>query len=101
MVCDPTRLAALAAEHADQIDLLLTDVIMPGMSGTDLVGEFGARWPDVRIVYTTGYTEDETLRIHQVDRHRLLEKPFLPSDLLRTVRDTLDAPVGSRDEIPH
>ena len=82
---------AMAEGRAGAIDLLFTDIVMPGMSGTELADRFSERWPRTRVVYTTGYTADEALRRHPVDGPHLVQKPFVPSALLRTVRAVLDA----------
>ena len=91
-VFDPAL--AVAENRAGSIDLLFTDIVMPGMSGTELADQFNKRWPGTSVVYTTGYTDDETLRRHPIDRQHLIEKPFVPNDLLRAVRAALDATVG-------
>ena len=87
---------AVAEGHAGGIDLLFTDIVMPGMKGTELADRFTERWPRTRVVFTTAYTDDETLRRHPVYRPHLVEKPFVPNDLLRTVRAALDATVTAR-----
>ena len=87
---------AVAEGRAGGIDLLFTDIVMPGMKGTELADRFSERWPGTRVVFTTAYTDDETLRRHPVDRPHLVEKPFVPNDLLRTVRAALDATVTAR-----
>jgi two-component system, cell cycle sensor histidine kinase and response regulator CckA len=92
-------LVASTAEQAIQlagtfdatIDLLLTDVIMPGMSGRQLAEKILEKRPQTRIVYMTGYTDDMVVQ-HKVLEPgvRLLQKPFTKSDLALTVRTTLD-----------
>jgi CheY-like chemotaxis protein len=71
--------AALAAadEHDGPIDLLLTDVVMPRMSGCELAERFGCRRRGARVLYMTGYTEDELYANGGPRRGaRWLEKPF-------------------------
>ncbi len=92
-------LAASGAEQAIQtaenfsepIDLLLTDVIMPGMSGRQLAGKILSKRPQTRIVYMTGYTDDMVVQ-HKVLEPgvNLLQKPFSKADLALKVRSTLD-----------
>ena len=71
-------------------DLLLTDVVMPGVSGPELAGLLTKRWPEVRVLYMSGYT-DGMLAEHGVDLAaiQLLRKPFATDELLRAVAETL------------
>ena len=79
-----------STRHAGKIDLLLTDIVLPGMNGRDLAEKFRELRPTTRVVFTTGYSQDESVRRDQIDRNQLLEKPFVPSALLRKVREVLD-----------
>jgi two-component system cell cycle sensor histidine kinase/response regulator CckA len=76
---------------AGPIDLLLTDVIMPGMSGAQLAENILSKRPRTRIVYMTGYTDDMVVQ-HKVLEPgvNLLQKPFNRTDLALKVRSTLD-----------
>jgi two-component system, cell cycle sensor histidine kinase and response regulator CckA len=76
---------------AGPIDLLLTDVIMPGMSGAQLAENILSKRPQTRIVYMTGYTDDMVVQ-HKVLEPgvKLLQKPFGRTDLALKVRSTLD-----------
>ncbi|HAH08378.1 MAG TPA: hypothetical protein DCM05_17940 [Elusimicrobia bacterium] len=71
------------------VDLLVTDVVMPGMNGARLARELKARRPGLRILYISGYADlpDEELQ----SLTPLLHKPFGPEDLARAVRSALDA----------
>jgi CheY-like chemotaxis protein len=72
------------------IDLLLTDVVMPGMSGPKLAGEIARSRPDILVLYMSGYVGN-ALSEHGLDeRAPLLHKPVTPEGLLQMVRDTLD-----------
>jgi PAS domain S-box-containing protein len=76
--------------------LLLTDVVMPGMSGGELAEILCRARPDLKAIYMSGYP-DETVVLHGVLRkgQGYLQKPFSAGDLLRSVREVLDgAPVG-------
>ena len=78
--------------HIGSIDLILTDVIMPGMSGPDLVRRLIAERPTLRVIYMSGYTQDEVLH-HGVrqDAASFLEKPMTPGGLAARVREVLDS----------
>ncbi len=75
------------------IDLVVTDVVMPRMSGRELVERLDRRRPGIRVLYMSGYTEDAVLR-HGARSHgiALLEKPFTPAELARRVRQAIDTP---------
>ena len=80
-----------AQTHAGSIDLLLTDVVMRGMSGPELVARLSAFHPGLRFVFMSGYTGELISEHEVVDRAiPLLEKPFTRSSLLKT----LDNAVG-------
>ena len=70
--------------HGPEIDLLLTDVVMPGMSGKELAERIG-----IEPVFMSGYTDDVVLR-HGVQGLRLVQKPFDEGALLSAVRSALD-----------
>jgi signal transduction histidine kinase len=88
---NPEAALALCREHADRIALLLTDVVMPGMSGKKLAE--AARQAGVRnVAYMSGYSDDVLDRQGVLEAGvRLLQKPFLEEDLLRFVRSIIDA----------
>ncbi len=84
--------AIQAAEmFAEPIHLLLTDVIMPGISGRQLAERIVSRRPQTKIIYMTGYTDDMVVQ-HKVLEPgvRLLQKPFTRAELALKVRSTLD-----------
>ncbi|MBX7103180.1 MAG: PAS domain S-box protein [Gemmataceae bacterium] len=76
------------SETGPRVDLLLTDVIMPGMHGTDLARGFQASHPDLRVVFMSGYTGAGNTR-GEIGDQPFLQKPFLPEELLDIVRRTL------------
>ena len=83
---------AVIGEHGDAIDLLLSDVVMPKMSGTELAARFREACPGARVLLMSGYT-DETANRHGVleSGHALLQKPFTPDMLVLRVREVLAA----------
>jgi len=82
---------SVAARHPKPIDLLLTDVMMPGMSGVELAVQLAGARPDLCVLYMSGYqrTSDGAESLLPDDA-TLLEKPFKPDALLRAVRAELD-----------
>jgi PAS domain S-box-containing protein len=78
------------AQHAGAIDLLLTDVVMPGMSGHELAVQIRRRWPRVKVLYMSGYTDEILGRYGAVDPSlAFVEKPFAPESLTHKVREVL------------
>jgi GAF domain-containing protein/CheY-like chemotaxis protein len=91
-VGSPGEALTLAEQHADPIHLLLTDVIMPEMSGRELAQHMVERRPDIRVLYMSGYTADAMLVHGMLDPEvTLIEKPFTLAGLRGKVRERLDA----------
>jgi two-component system, cell cycle sensor histidine kinase and response regulator CckA len=82
----------LCERHPDPIHLLMTDVVMPGISGRELAGQVKAVRPAIRTVYMSGYTDDAVV-LHGVlsEEMAFLQKPFTQEALARKVREVLDA----------
>ena len=78
--------------HQEGIQLLLTDAVMPEMSGRELAGRLIARNLDLKVLFCSGYTDDAIVR-HGILEEGIpfLQKPFTPNTLLRKVREVLDA----------
>ena len=80
----------LLEQHVDEIDLLLTDVVMPGMRGPDLARAAALLSPNLRVLYTSGYASEPDEAFEDPDV-AFIGKPFSPKELVSKVRDVLDA----------
>jgi CheY-like chemotaxis protein len=81
----------LAVRHAGPIPLVVTDVIMPGMSGGELAGRLAALRPEIRVIFVSGYTDDTIAHQGVLDPGvHFLQKPFTLDGLARKVREVLD-----------
>jgi two-component system cell cycle sensor histidine kinase/response regulator CckA len=89
----------MAEVAAGSIDLLITDVVMPGMSGPALRREVAAKIPSIGVIFISGFAAD-TLEREGLDREReiLLHKPFGREELLEAVRRVLGASMRSVGE---
>jgi two-component system, cell cycle sensor histidine kinase and response regulator CckA len=79
------------AHHADSIDLVVTDVIMPGCGGPELLGRLQVHAPALRVLYMSGYAEQAA--VHETGIHRgipFVQKPFTAAEFVRQVREALD-----------
>jgi two-component system cell cycle sensor histidine kinase/response regulator CckA len=86
----------LLQSHSEPIHLLLTDVVMPGMSGRELADRLAPEYPEMHILYMSGYTDEAIVHHGVLDAGiALIEKPFTPEVLLRQVREILDSRVGA------
>jgi two-component system, cell cycle sensor histidine kinase and response regulator CckA len=83
----PSEAERLLTE-ADHVDLMLTDVVMPEMSGYDLAARVRERRPEIRLMFMSGYAHSVSGAEQAAER--LLKKPFAPEQLARAVRSTLD-----------
>jgi two-component system cell cycle sensor histidine kinase/response regulator CckA len=82
---------ALADGHDDPIHLLITDVVLPGLSGREIAERLQGSRPGVRVLYMPGYTDDAIIRRGVVElQHALLQKPFAAEELERKVAKTLE-----------
>ena len=83
------------ADAQGPFDILITDAVMPGMSGWEVGKRLGALWPKLRILYISGYTEDAILHGGVLEPGvRFLQKPFSPTELLSALRRALNAPLS-------
>ena len=83
----------LAAHHAGVIDLLVTDMVMPGMTGQELAARIQERRKGLHVIFMSGYSEYAAVEAaHSDPTLRLLSKPFSRAVILRAVRDMLNTP---------
>jgi len=81
----------IVAEYKGTIDLIATDVVMPGMNGSHLVEKVLEARPGMRVLFMSGYTDDEVMRRGVIDgQTAFLQKPFTPDLLAHKVRGVLD-----------
>jgi two-component system, cell cycle sensor histidine kinase and response regulator CckA len=81
---------AVAARHDGKIDLVITDVVMPGMGGRELVKQLAQSRPQTRVLYLSGYTEDAIVSEGTIESGAaFLQKPFTLQNLSRKVREVL------------
>jgi signal transduction histidine kinase len=83
----------IVAEYKGTIDLIATDVVMPEMNGSQLVERVLEARPGTRVLFMSGYTDDEVMRRGVIDgQTAFLQKPFTPDLLAHKVREVLDVP---------
>jgi two-component system, cell cycle sensor histidine kinase and response regulator CckA len=88
--CDGISGMKVAEAHGGKIDILITDVVMPGMSGRELAQRITASRPTIKVLFLSGYTEDAIIHEGVLDPGTaFLQKPFTLQALARKVRDVL------------
>ena len=78
-------------EGGEQIDLLISDVVMPGMDGPTMVAEARKSWPELKILFMSGYAEEQLRNSIDVDNVSFLPKPFSVQELAEAAKRTLTA----------
>ncbi len=88
--CDGAEALEVYDRAAERIALVVTDVVMPRIGGPELATRLRAKRPGLKVLFTSGYTED-TLDVQDLDSGQaFLQKPYLPAALTERVRRLLD-----------
>jgi CheY-like chemotaxis protein len=91
VACDGVEALELLTQHGAPVHLLISDVVMPRMSGGELAQRLRERLPELPILFVSGYTADANLSLHLPPGElTLLQKPFSAGELARKVREVLD-----------
>ena len=89
---DPGEALRMAAEHDGPLPLMITDVLMPGFSGSVLAERVAEVRPEIKVLYASGYNDDSVVHLHvRGQDSAFLDKPFTRENLLKKVRDLLDS----------
>ena len=99
--CDAQAALEFAGHFGGCIHLLLTDMVMPGFSGTELAQKLAACVPEIRVLYMTGYTDDKLLRDQLEASHAsILRKPFTKDQLASAVQKAIEGPSFAQIQSP-
>jgi two-component system cell cycle sensor histidine kinase/response regulator CckA len=93
--CNGEHALEVAARHGGSLDLLVTDTVMPKLTGPDLADRLRAREPDLKVLFMSGYAESDRVRA-LAKNERFIAKPFLPADLFVSVSEFLREGSGRR-----
>jgi DNA-binding NtrC family response regulator len=92
---DPVEAQRKSESHKGPIQLLITDVVMPKLSGRELAGQLIRRRPGMRVLYMSGYTDNAVMNSGILQTEvAFLQKPFTPASLTEKVRDVLEGENG-------
>jgi len=95
---DAVSALGLIDQEGIRIDLLLTDVVLPGMNGRQLAEKAQDRRPSLKVLFTTGYTRNAIVHQGRLDAGvAMIQKPITQGDLASRIRDLLDTPPSSPD----
>jgi CheY-like chemotaxis protein len=93
-------LSVVAERGEERFDLLFTDIVMPLVDGKELSYRIRASHPEMKILFTSAYTENALIHQSLLDPgFALLQKPFTPSALAKKIRETLEQPVIAQPEL--
>ena len=88
---DPGEAILAASQATTKIDLVLTDLVMPGMNGRELAESLVTARPEMKVLLMSGYTDDEVVRIGVSGASAFIQKPFLPTELVAKVHAVLQS----------
>ena len=89
----PSEALTLAKQYEGRIHLILSDVVMPQMSGPELTEKLVSMRADTRVLYMSGYTDSAIIHFDVLQKGTpFLQKPFTPEALAHKVREVLDSP---------
>jgi two-component system, cell cycle sensor histidine kinase and response regulator CckA len=98
---DPAEAIRIAEQHKGLLPLMITDVVMPGISGPVLAERLAAARPETRVLYTSGYAGEAVVQHSLLGPEcTFLEKPFTRDDLVGKVRELLDSPIRPPFHMP-
>ena len=80
----------LCEKHPTDIDLLLSDVVMPGMSGAELVEKVSAMRPLIKSLYMSGYADETVVRHGLLEGANVVKKPFTKAELIETIQHVME-----------
>src|SRR5439155_1505637 len=87
-------------EQSGNFDLLLTDIVMPGgLNGLELAEQLRQRQPDLKVIFSSGYSAESSGKELREDETAFLPKPYLPQQLAQKVRRRLDAPIREKPDL--
>jgi two-component system cell cycle sensor histidine kinase/response regulator CckA len=96
---DGAEAIAASKNFSGKIDLLMTDLVMPGMNGRELADKLLEQRPGLAVLFTSGFTADDVMkRGVELEAVDFLGKPYLPADLATKVRSILDRPVRAHSK---
>ncbi len=89
---NPLKVIPFLKKEKPNIDLVISDVVMPGINGKDLIKKIKELYPEAKIIFTSGYTDDEVLNIKIKDKSvNFINKPYTIRELALIVREVLDS----------
>jgi PAS domain S-box-containing protein len=93
VAADGEKALKMSAAYSETIHILITDMIMPRMGGSELRKDIIKQRPDIKVLFMSGYTDDSVVHSGIVEADiAFIEKPFTPDSLARKIREVLDAP---------